>query len=30
MNEFELIRTITGVVWFSFIALWGARSGRSH
>ncbi len=30
MSEFEVIATLIGVVWFSFIGLWGMRSGRGH
>lgn len=28
MNEFEIIGTVIGVVWFAFIAVWGVTSGR--
>jgi hypothetical protein len=30
VNEFELIATIIGVIWFGFIGTWGVTSSRRH
>ena len=30
MNEFEIIGTVIGIVWFALIGLWGVTSGRGR
>jgi bacteriorhodopsin len=30
VNEFEIIATIVGVVWFGFIGVWGLTAGQQH
>jgi hypothetical protein len=30
VNEFEVIGTVIGVVWFAVIAIWGTTTGRGR